>query len=67
MDFRPNPWILLRVEYSHRWANQPYFSGGGGITGPNGLAPTTAEARDAFTPDLRRSDDRLVGNVTLRM
>jgi hypothetical protein len=67
MDFRPNPWILLRVEYSHRWANQPYFSGSGGITGPNGLAPTTAEARDAFTPDLRRSDDRLVGNVTLRM
>lgn len=67
MDWRPSPWILVRVEYSHRAANQPYFSGKGGITGPNGLQPTTDAERAAFTPDLRPTDDRVVGNVTLRL
>ncbi len=66
LDVRPSPWLLLRLEYSHRAANQPYFSGPGGITGPNGL-PSPAGTADAFTPDLRRSDDRVVGNVTLRL
>jgi hypothetical protein len=63
-DFLPSPWILARLEYSHREANVPYFSGPGGITGPDGLAakdPTT------FTPDLRKRDDRILFNVTLRL
>lgn len=67
LDWRPSPWILLRLEYAHRAANQPYFSGKGGITGPNGIPPKTDAERDAFTPDLRRTDDRVVANVTLRM
>lgn len=67
IDFRPSPWLLVRAEYARRWANQPYFSGRGGITGPNGLPPTTVEERDAFTPDLQRHDDRVVGSVTLRL
>ncbi len=66
-DWRPSPWILVRLEYAHRMANQPYFSGPGGITGPNGLPPTTDAERAAFHPDLRTEDDRLVGNVTVRM
>ncbi|MFO0594269.1 MAG: outer membrane beta-barrel protein [Myxococcaceae bacterium] len=67
LDVRPSPWLLLRVEYSHRMANQPYFSGPGGITGPNGLPPVDDAARAAFSPDLKRSDDRVIGNVTLRL
>jgi hypothetical protein len=66
-DWRPSPWLLFRLEYSHRWANQPYFSGHGGITGPNGVPATTSAERDAFTPDLRRSDDRVIANLTLRL
>jgi hypothetical protein len=66
-DFRPSPWLLLRVEYAHRVANQPYFSGPGGITGPNGIPPVDDAARSAFSPDLRNTDDRLVANVTLRL
>lgn len=65
-DCRPSPWLLARIEYSHRWANQPYFSGPKGITGPNGLPPSPDDTA-AFSPDLRRTDDRLVLNVTLRM
>lgn len=67
IDFKPSPWLMVRLEYAHREANQPYFSGRGGITGPNGLPPVDDAARAAFTPDLRTNDDRLVGNVTLRL
>lgn len=67
MDWRPSPWLLVRLEYAHRMANQPYFSGPGGITGPNGVPPVDAAARAAFRPDLRDTDDRLIANMTLRM
>lgn len=67
VDFLPSPWLLLRLEYMHRRANIPYFSGHGGITGPNGVAPTDPAAAAGFTPDLRKTDDRVVVNATLRL
>lgn len=67
IDFWPSPWLVMRLEYSHRQANQPFFSGSGGITGPNGVLPSDAAAQASFTPDLRTSDDRVVFNVTLRL
>ena len=67
VDYWPSPWLLTRLEYSHREANQPYFSGPGGITGPNGLPPIDAAAQASFTPDLVKSDDRLTLNLTLRL
>jgi hypothetical protein len=68
LDFAPSPWLLLRLEYAHRLANMPYFSGPGGITGPGGVAEVAGDpAAAAFTPDLRKSDDRLVANATLRL
>src|SRR5216684_3985845 len=65
LDLSPSPWLLLRLEYMHRWANIPYFSGPGGITGPGGVAP--AGPASSFTPDLRKSDDRMAVNATLRL
>ncbi len=67
LDYWPSPWMLTRLEYSHREANQPYFSGHGGITGPGGLPPTDPMAAAAFMPDLVGSDDRVTFNVTLRL
>jgi Putative beta-barrel porin-2, OmpL-like. bbp2 len=67
LDFWPSPWLLTRLEFSHRYANQPLFSGPGGITGPGGQLPTSAAAAATFTPDLRDTDDRLLFNVTLRL
>jgi hypothetical protein len=67
LDYWPSPWLLTRLEFSHRIANQPYFSGSGGITGPNGELPVNAAAAATFTPDLRYSDNRIVFNVTLRL
>jgi len=66
-DFLPSPWLLFRLEYAHRWSNIPYFSGPGGIAGPGGVAPVDAAAAASFTPDLRKSDDRVVANATLRL
>jgi hypothetical protein len=67
VDYWPSPWLLTRLEYSHREANQPFFSGHGGITGPNGLPPVDPAAQAAFTPSLERRDDRLTFNLTLRL
>jgi len=66
-DIWPRPWLLLRLEYSHRLANQPLFTGHGGITGPGGQLPTDSAQAATFVPDLRRDDDRLLFNLTLRL
>jgi hypothetical protein len=67
LDYWPSPWLVTRIEGSHRLANQPLFSGPGGITGPGGQLPVNAAAMAMFTPDLRRTDNRILFNVTLRL
>ncbi len=67
LDFWPSPWLVMRLEYMHRTSSVPYFSGAGGITGPGGVAPTSAASAAAFSPDLRKTDDRALFNVTLRL
>lgn len=65
LDATPSPWVLFRLEYSHRESNQPYFSGAGGITGPNGIQAPAAVP--GFVPDLLSRDDRVILNATLRL
>ncbi len=64
VDYLPSPWLLWRLEYAHRFANVPFFTGHGGITG-NG--PDGTPGVGGFTPDLVQADDRIVTNVTLRL
>ena len=64
VDYWPSPWLLTRLEYSHREANQPFFSGHQGITGPGGVLPVDPTT---FTPQLEKRDDRLTANLTLRL
>ncbi|MFO0675566.1 MAG: outer membrane beta-barrel protein [Polyangiaceae bacterium] len=66
LDYWPSPWLLTRLEYMHRQASIPFFSGAGGITGPGGVLPADVAA-STFVPDLRKHDDRVVANVTLRL
>ncbi len=66
LDYRPSPWLLVRLEYMHREANVPLFSGPGGITGPGGK-PVSADNPGPFTPDLAKHDDRAIFAVTLRL
>jgi hypothetical protein len=67
LDFWPSPWVLTRLEFARRIANQPLFTGPGGITGPGGELPTSPAAAALFVPDLRRTDDRVIFNLTLRL
>lgn len=64
LDAQPSPWVLFRLEYSHRESNQPYFSGPGGVTSPTGVQMPLVPG---FMPDLQKSDDRLILNATLRL
>ncbi len=64
LDYSPSPWILFRAEYMHRAATTHYFSGPGGITGPGGVPATDPST---FTPDLRKTDDRVILAATLRL
>ncbi len=64
LDVVPSPWVLFRVEYSHRESNQPYFSDRGGITSPSGIQ---GPAASGFVPNLTNRDDRLLVNATLRL
>ncbi len=66
LDYWPSPWLVTRLEAAHRIANQPLFSGPGGITGPGGELPSATNG-GSFTPDLRWTDDRILFNVTLRL
>lgn len=58
VDYKPQPWVLYRLEYRHDLANVPYISGPGGITAPAGTT--------GFTPDYVRAGDRVTANVTVR-
>lgn len=63
LDALPNPWVLFRLEYSHRQSNRPYFGGHAG------LSPTGTTALGAPDPPLvlETSDDRVLVNATLRL
>ena len=58
-DYMPNQYLTFRWEYDHRAANVPYFTGRGGITPAGGNSGPAGSIVAGFTPDLRRSEDRL--------
>jgi hypothetical protein len=49
------------MEYNHRAANVPYFSGSGGITPLGGNAGAPGSFVPGFTPDLVKSENRMTG------
>jgi outer membrane murein-binding lipoprotein Lpp len=58
-DYMPSQYITFRWEYNHRAANVPYFSGPGGVTPPGGNQGAPGSFVEGFTPDLRKTEDRL--------
>ena len=58
-DYLPSQYITFRFEYDHRAANVPYFSGPGGVTPPGGNTGAPGSVVPGFTPDLRRTENRL--------
>jgi hypothetical protein len=58
-DYMPVQYITFRFEYNHRAANVPYFSGHGGITPQGGNQGEPGSVVPGFTPDLRKTENRL--------
>ncbi|MHB8419747.1 MAG: outer membrane beta-barrel protein [Myxococcales bacterium] len=62
-DFMPNGYITFRLEYTHRAASVPYFSGHDGVTpivdGVMGNVGAPGSAVAGWSPDLTPTEDRL--------
>jgi hypothetical protein len=58
-DWMPSQYITFRWEYNYRAANVPYFSGPGGVTPLGGNQGAAGSVVAGFTPDLRKSENRL--------
>lgn len=64
-DWMPNEHILFRLEYVHRESSVPYFSGRGGVTSPTGYS--TSPLTSTWTPDLVKSENRIIFAVLFRL
>jgi hypothetical protein len=49
----------MRWEYNYRAASVPYFAGPGGVTPPGGNAGPPGSVVPAWTPDLRKAENRM--------
>jgi len=65
-DYMPTPNITFRLEFNHRQANVPYFSGRGGVTPPGGNTGTPATAVAGWSPDLVKSENRITTAMMIR-
>lgn len=64
-DVMPSDFVTFRLEYLHRRANVPYFAGRGGTTSPSGYVDQVLPAD--YAPDLRKTENRIIGSVNFRL
>ncbi|UYZ64735.1 porin [Hymenobacter weizhouensis] len=65
LDIMPSDFVTFRLEYLHRRANVPYFTGRGGTTSPTGYVDQPLPAN--WQPDLRKTENRIIGSVNFRL
>jgi hypothetical protein len=63
----PNQYFTWRVEYTHRAASVPYFTGHNGVTPPGGDNGNPAAMVSGWTPDLVPTEDRLTAALLLKL
>ncbi len=61
IDYMPSQYITFRMEYNHRAASVPYFSGPGGVTPPGGNTGAPGSVVSGWSPDLVKSENRMTG------
>jgi hypothetical protein len=66
-DYAPQPFVTFRLEYNHRHASVPYFSGPGGVTPPGGNQGAPGSHVDNWSPDLVRDENRLTVALLVKM
>jgi len=66
-DYMPSQFITFRLEYTHRYANVPYWSGGGGVTPPGGNQGSPGSSVTGWKPDLSNNEDRMTLALLLKV
>src|SRR5262249_39974709 len=66
-DYLPLQFITIRSEFTHRWANVPYFVGSGGITPDGGNQGPPGRIVPGFTPDLRQHETGVTFALMVRI
>ncbi len=66
-DYMPKQYITYRVEFVHRQADVPYFSGPNGITPVGGNMGLPGSDVPSFTPDLVKVEDRINFALMVRL
>lgn len=66
-DFSPVEYVKFVVEYNHRAASVPYFTGPGGVTPPGGNQGSPGSAVEGWAPDLRNTEDRLTLSLGIKL
>jgi hypothetical protein len=66
-DYMPSQFITFRAEFNHRHASIPYFSGRGGVTPPNGNQGAAGSQVPNWSPDLRKTEDRLTAAIMIKL
>jgi len=66
-DYMPTGYVTFRLEYNHRAANVPYFSGPNGVTPDGGNQGPPGSVVPGFTPDLVKDEDRLSIALLLKL
>jgi len=67
LDYYPSPFFIFRLEFNHRHASVPYFSGSGGVTPPGGNTGAPGSAVPGWAPDLRKDENRLTFALLLKL
>ena len=65
LSWMPNQSLEIKAEWVHREASVPYFAGPGGVTSPSGY--TYTPLTPGWTPDLQRSESRVILAVEFRL
>jgi hypothetical protein len=66
-DYMPTRNITFRLEFTHRAASVPYFSGPGGITPQGGNQGLPGSYVAGFVPDLQEAESRVTAAMMVRM
>jgi Putative beta-barrel porin-2, OmpL-like. bbp2 len=66
-DYMPSQFITFRFEGNHRAANVPYFAGAGGVTPPGGNVGAPGSVVPGWSPDLRKTENRVTFAILVKM
>jgi hypothetical protein len=66
VDYSPKEFLIVRLQYNHRGASEPYFAGRQGLTPPGGNTGTPTKEVEGWSPDLTKTDDRLIVSLGVK-